>query len=105
MPNSIADLIYSQMQTAGKPRTVTTTATQPNEPLDLGSLGLLLYMLLQNQKKTGATTGGPDFASLIPSAMGGIGPGSPAIGPSSVSGAGGMDPMSLMMAILGGMKA
>ena len=103
MPNSIADLIYSQMQTAGKPRTVTTTATQPNEPLDLGSLGLLLYMLLQGQKKSAATAAaGPNVASLIPSAMGGVGAGASGMGSAT---AGGMDPMSLMMAILGGMKA
>lgn len=52
---SIADLIFNQMQTAGKPRTTTqqTTGTQTlkqQSPLDIGSLGLLLYLILSGNK-------------------------------------------------------
>jgi len=78
MANSIADLIYSQMAQAGKPRTTTqqstgtTTGTQTlkqNSPLDLGSLGLLLYLMLSGKNKTSIGTtpapAGINTSSLI----------------------------------------
>jgi hypothetical protein len=65
MPNSIADLIFNQMQTAGQPRTTTqrTTGTMKateNSPLDLGSLGMLLYFMLSGMGK------GADKGALPP---------------------------------------
>ena len=84
------------MSQAGKPRTVTSTLTSPDEPIDLGSLGMLLYFLLgQNQPKA-ATSG--TFA--IPgAAAGGVGAGA-----TGTTGAGGMNPLQLMkiLTALGG---
>lgn len=96
MPNSIADLIYSQMQTAGKPRTTTQTSTgtstlQQKSPLDLGSLGLLLYMMLSGQNKTSIgttpTPSGIDLTRLIGQA------------PGTMTS---QDPISLILSLLGG---
>ena len=49
MPINIAQSILSQMAMAGKPRTITETTTA-KEPLDLASLGMLLYFILQGEK-------------------------------------------------------
>ena len=61
---SIADLIYSQMSQAGKPRTTTQTTdiTQTGEGIDWGSLGMLIYMMLnqKNQPQTGTS----DFSNF-----------------------------------------
>ena len=103
---SIADLIMNQMAQAGKPRTTTSTITAPNEPLDLGSLGLLLFMLLQQNKAGAAGQQGPsDFAlsQLTPQLPTLPQPGLATGGTPSSFATGQMNPMQLMMAILGGL--
>jgi hypothetical protein len=97
MPNSIADLIFSQMQTAGKPRTTTqqTTGTQTlkqQSPLDVGSLGLLLYLMLSGQKKTSLGTTAAPAATNLTSLIGQA--------PGTMTS---QDPISLIMSMLGGM--
>jgi hypothetical protein len=95
----IADLIFNQMQTAGKPRTATSTtvAKQSDEPMDLGSLGLLLYFLLNKNKAT-TTPIGP----LTGSAFGAVGPS--AIKTGAAGSAGQMDPISLILSMFGGAR-
>jgi hypothetical protein len=98
MPNSIADLIFSQMQTAGKPRTTTqqTTGTQTlkqQSPLDVGSLGLLLYLMLSGGKKNA-------LGSTLPE---GLQPQGPMGGYTPVTSAGQQNPLALIMSLLGGM--
>lgn len=46
-----ADKVLEQMRNIGEPRktTETTTMTQPEEPLDMMSLGMLLYFMTQGQ--------------------------------------------------------
>lgn len=103
---SIADAILRQIQQAGQPRTVTQTETVTGkEPVDIGSLGLLLYMLLQSQQKGLPTepVGGQvspfgglqGMESLMPSF------GAPAGAPSMGQGFGAMDPMQLIMKLIG----
>lgn len=50
---SLASLIFNQMMRAGQPRTVTRTVETmtPREPIDIGSLGLLIYFLLEENKR------------------------------------------------------
>jgi hypothetical protein len=98
----IADLIFNQMQTAGKPRTATsvTTAKQSDEPMDLGSLGLLLYFLLnKSSAKLGTTgvpmAGGRGLEGLIGQAPGAM---------TGQGGAGQMDPISLILSMFGGAR-
>ena len=109
---SIADAILTQIQQAGQPRTVKSTETVTGkEPIDIGGLGMLLYMLMEMQKGTqipGAPMGGPEAGGMFPGAglmgMGNLMPsfGAPAAAPSAGGGFGGMDPMQLIMSILGG---
>ena len=47
-PLNPAKSIIDQMRMAGKPRVSQTVATQPDEPIDLGSIGMLLFMLLKS---------------------------------------------------------
>jgi hypothetical protein len=102
MANSIADLIYNQMATAGKPRTTTqqttgtttgTSTLSAKSPLDLGSLGLLLYLMLSGRNKTKLqetpTPPGVDMTSLIGQA------------PGTMSQQ--QNPLELLMSLFGGM--
>lgn len=112
---SIADAILTQIQQAGQPRTVKSTETVTGkEPVDIGSLGLLLYMLMQGMGKGGAggPLGGPEAGGVFPgSELMGMGnlmpsfgaPAGPAMGaPSAGGGFGGMDPMQMIMMLLRG---
>lgn len=100
---TIADLIYNQMQTAGKPRTTTqrttgTTSATENAPLDLGSLGLLLYMMLSGRNKTSigttATPAATNLSSIIGSAPG-------TMQSTPYGSAGQQNPLALLMSLLG----
>ena len=96
---SIADAILRQIQQAGQPRTIKSTETVTGkEPIDIGGLGLLLYIMMEMQKKTPTgPMGGP--------VAGGIFPGSELMGlgaPAQAQGFGGMDPMQMIMSIMGG---
>lgn len=98
---SIADAILTQIRQAGQPRTIKSTETVTGkEPVDIGGMGLLLYMLLEMGKGKGAPGVGPGPVGGL-MGMGDLGkPGySP---PLTGQGFGGMDPMQLIMAILGG---
>lgn len=107
---SIADAILTQIRQAGQPRTVKSTETVTGkEPIDIGGLGLLLYMLMQGMGKGGgAPLGGPEAGGIFPGSglmgMGNLMPGlgAPAATPSAGQGFGAMDPMQLIMSILGG---
>jgi hypothetical protein len=53
----ISDTILRQMMEAGKPKTITTTTESESkqtakEPLDFGSMGLILSLLLSDLEKT-----------------------------------------------------
>jgi hypothetical protein len=51
MPNaagSIAENILAQMAQRGQPKTTTTTVTEPDEPVNVGELGLLAMLLSQD---------------------------------------------------------
>ena len=109
MPNSIADLIYNQMMTAGKPRTTTQTSTgtstlKQQSPLDIGSLGLLLYLILSGQNKTspglGSASSPAALQSFIQGPMSSIG----TLPASSYSPAswGQANPLQLILSLLGG---
>jgi len=105
---AIADAILRQIQQAGQPRTVTQTETVTGkEPIDIGGLGLLLYMLMEMQK--GGMPTAPSGEVIPPSGpmagLQGMG-GMPSFGaPAQAQGFGGMDPMQLIMAILKGTGA
>lgn len=111
---SIADAILTQIQQAGQPRTIKSTETVTGkEPVDIGSLGLLLYMLMEGMGKgAGAPLGGPESGGMFPGAglmgMGNLtpsfgAPAGPAIGPASAGqGFGGMDPMQMIMQLIQG---
>jgi len=101
---SIADAILTQIRQAGQPRTIRATETiTGKEPIDIGGLGLLLYMLMQMQQpgaKLGTTPlpgartfGGADVLGQAPASFG------PSASPVA-QGFGGMDPSQLMAAIL-----
>lgn len=103
----IADAILTQIQQAGQPRTIKSTETVTGkEPIDIGSLGLLLYMLMEGmggKPPTQPLGGGVSpFGGL--QGMGNLMPsfGMPAGAPSAGQGFSGMDPMQLIMSILGG---
>lgn len=111
---AIADAILRQIQQAGQPRTVKSTETVTGkEPVDIGGLGLLLYMLLQGMggKTPGAPLGGPEAGGVFPgSELMGMGnlmpsfgaPAGPPMGPAPSAGQnfGGMDPMQLIMSLI-----
>lgn len=106
---AIADAILRQIQSAGQPRTVKSTETVTGkEPIDLGGLGLLLYMLMQGMGKgpneppmvaEGNPFGGlQGMENLMPSFGA---PAGPAMGaPSAGQNFGGMDPMQLIMSLI-----
>ena len=105
---AIADAILTQIQQAGQPRTIKSTETVTGkEPVDIGSLGLLLYMLMQGMGP-GGPVGEPEAGGIFPGGglqgMENLMPsfGAPAAAPSAGGGFGGMDPMQLIMSILGG---
>lgn len=103
---SIADAILTQIQQAGQPRTITSKETvTAKEPIDIGGLGLLLYMLMEGMKK------GPVQAPIVgemPGSFGqlqGMGDIMPSFGaPASPAGQafGGMDPMQMIMQLIQG---
>ncbi len=105
---SIADAILTQIQQAGQPRTIKSTETVTGkEPVDIGGLGLLLYMLLQGMGKGGgAPLGGPEAGGVFPGSdlmgMGNIMPsfGAPAPAAPAGGGFGGMDPMQMIMQLI-----
>jgi len=107
---SIADAILTQIQQAGQPRTIKSTETVTGkEPIDIGSLGMLLFMLMQGMGKgPGGPLGGPGAGGMFPGSelmgMGNLMPGfgAPAAAPAAGGGFGGMDPMQLIMSILQG---
>jgi len=109
MANSIADLIYSQMAQAGKPRTTTqqttgtttgTSTLSAKSPLDLGSLGLLLYMMLSGGNKTPGGLGAASSpAALQQSIQGPRGNYTPLNSAFS----GNQNPLALILSLLGGM--
>jgi hypothetical protein len=64
MPNaagSIAENILAQMAQRGQPKTTTTTVTEPDEPVNVGELGLLAMLL--SQDNTYKPNEGLDFVS------------------------------------------
>jgi len=106
---AIADAILRQIQQAGQPRTVMQTETVTGkEPIDIGGLGMLLFMLMQGMggKTPGAPLGGPEAGGVFPGAglmgMGNLMPsfGAPAATPSAGQGFGGMDPMQMIMSLI-----
>lgn len=105
MANNIADLIYSQMAQAGKPRTTTqrTTGTvkaTENAPLDLGSLGLLLYLMLSGNKSNnalGAASSPTSLQSFIRGPMSSTG-----TLPTAYGSAAQQNPIALLLSLLGG---
>lgn len=106
---AIADAILNQIQQAGQPRTVRSTETVTGkEPVDIGGLGLLLYMLMQGMGGGGgAPLGGPEAGGMFPGSdlmgMGNLMPSFGAPSPSPVSAGqnfGGMDPMQLIMSLI-----
>ncbi len=107
---AIADAILTQIQQAGQPRTIKSTETVTGkEPVDIGGLGLLLYMLLQGMGKgAGAPLGGPEAGGMFPGSdlmgMGNIMPsfGAPAVAAPAGGGFGGMDPMQMIMSLMQG---
>jgi len=105
---SIADAILTQIQQAGQPRTIKSSETVTGkEPVDIGGLGLLLYIMMEMQKKTPTAPMGGEaspFGGLMGMGMGDLMPsfGAPGATPSAGQGFGGMDPMQLIMSILGG---
>ncbi len=103
---SIADAILTQIQQAGQPRTIKSTETVTGkEPVDIGGLGLLLYMLLQGMGKgAGAPLGGPEAGGVFPgSDLMGMGNIMPSFGaPTQAQGFGGMDPMQMIMSLMQG---
>jgi len=106
----IADAILTQIQQAGQPRTIKSTETVTGkEPIDIGSLGLLLYMLMEGMGKgAGGPLGGPEAGGIFPGAglqgMGNLMPsfGTPSATPSAGLGFGGMAPMQLIKSMLSG---
>lgn len=103
---SIADAILTQIRQAGQPRTITQKETVTGkEPIDIGGLGLLLYMMMEMQKGMKLPTepaGGVIPPSGPMAGLQGMG-GMPSFGaPAQAQGFGAMDPMQLIMAILGG---
>jgi hypothetical protein len=105
---SIADAILTQIRQAGQPRTVTSTETVTGkEPVDIGGLGLLLYMLMEMQPK------GPNEPPMVGEGspfgqlrgMDNLMPSFGAAAPSAGLGFGGMDPMQLITAILGATRS
>ena len=104
---SIADAILTQIQQAGQPRTIKSTETVTGkEPVDIGSLGLLLYMLMQGMggQPPGAPLGGPEAGSMFPGAgLQGMENLMPSLGaPTQAQGFGGMDPMQMIMQLIQG---
>jgi hypothetical protein len=103
----IADLIFSQMQTAGQPRTTTqrTTGTMKateNSPLDLGSLGLLLYFMLSGgNKNPGDLAAASSPEALQQFIQGPRGSYTPLTTPSTPASQ--QNPLALTMSLLGGM--
>ncbi len=51
-----AKSIIDQMRMAGQPRVSQTTMTQPDEPLDLGSIGMMLFLLFGPNGLLGGTS-------------------------------------------------
>lgn len=109
----IADAIITQIEQAGQPRTIKSTETVTGkESIDIGGLGLLLYMLMQGMGKgPGGPLGGPEAGGIFPGAglqdMGNLMPsfGAPGVAPSAGGGLGSMDPMQLIKLILSGAGA
>jgi len=107
---AIADAILRQIEQAGQPRTIKSTETVTGkEPIDIGGLGMLLFMLMQGMGKgAGAPLGGPEAGGVFPGAelmgMGNLMPsfGAPAAAPSAGGGFGGMDPMQMIMQLIQG---
>jgi len=105
----IADAIITQIQQAGQPRTIKSTETVTGkEPIDIGGLGLLLYMLLQGMGKKGPQIG----ETALPGAREFLGGTMPTMGlapstfpASQAQSFGGMDPMQLIKLILSGAGA
>ena len=103
---SIADAILTQIQQAGQPRTIKSTETVTGkEPIDIGGLGMLLFMLMQGMGKGGgAPLGGPEAGGIFPGAgLQGMGNLMPSFGaPAQAQGVGGMDPMQMIMQLIQG---
>lgn len=53
----LSSKILQQIAKIGEPRTTTTTIEQPEEALDFLGLGMLLYLMLDKDKKAGKATG------------------------------------------------
>lgn len=95
--SQIADLIYEQMARAGQPRTVTQTGTvEQKSPLDLGSLGMLLYMMLSQGKNKESIGTTPAPAGLDMSRISGLAPG-------AMQSASYQNPIDLILKLFGGM--
>ena len=104
---SIADAILNQIQQAGQPRTIKSTETVTGkEPIDIGGLGMLLFMLMQGMGKgaPGAPLGGPEAGGIFPGAgLQGMENLMPSFGaPTQAQGFGGMDPMQMIMQLIQG---
>jgi len=115
---SIADAILNQIQQAGQPRVTKQRETvTAKEPVNIGGMGLLLYMLLEMMGEGPPTEplgGGVPISgagelrgmeNIAPSGVTSPGPVvSPSPGPASAAppgrSYGGMDPMQLLMSIL-----
>lgn len=104
----IADAILTQIQQAGQPRTVTQKETvTAKEPIDIGGLGLLLYMLMEmqaGQPQTQLGVTGLPAAGAMGAGIPGLAPGAFTSSPFQAAGQGygAMDPMQLIMSIFGG---
>lgn len=104
---SIADAILTQIQQAGQPRTVKSTETlTAKEPIDIGGLGLLLYMLLEMNKKQQQVPGVTGPLPSLATPAGSVSPltGLQGMGAGGVAGGlgfGAMDPMQLILKLFG----